>query len=87
MQAMPVLTVASHSQKRTKPMFIVFVVRVNPETVYITTKEHFGQLRQELQVTLTDIVWNKVTLESLIMLKDKQSNFLCLTAMTQPIVL
>lgn len=60
-------------------MFVVFVIKENPLTVYITTPDYFSRFLRELQVAQEDVVWNNVSMESLIMLKDKQSNYLCLT--------
>ena len=65
-------------------MFIVFVIKKDPLTVYITTSDYFSRFLQELQVNPEDIVWNNVSMESLIELRDKQSNYLCLDSMTQP---
>jgi len=65
-------------------MFTVFVIKQNPGTVYITTPDYFSQFLRDMQVTQEDVIWNNVSLESLIMLKDRQSNYLVLNSMTQP---
>jgi len=56
-------------------MFVVFVIKKNPLTVYITTPDYFSQCLQKLQVRQDEVIWNNVSLESLIMLNDKRCKF------------
>jgi len=59
-------------------MLVVFVIKQNPGTIYITTPDYFSRFLQDMQVTQDDVIWRNVSMESLIMLKDNQSNYLVL---------
>lgn len=59
-------------------MFTVFVIEQNRGTVYLTTPDYFSRCLQELQVKQDEVIWNNVSLEALIMLKDKQCKFMVL---------
>lgn len=59
-------------------MLVVFVIRKNPLAVYVTTPDYFSWCLQELQVKQDEVIWHNVSMESLIMLKDKQCKFMVL---------
>lgn len=59
-------------------MFTVFVIKQNQGTIYITTPEYFSKFLQDMQVTQDDVIWHNVSMESLAMLWDKQSNYIVL---------
>ena len=59
-------------------MFTVFVIKENPLTVYITTPDYFSQLLRDMRVEQEDVSWHNVSMESLILVKDRQSNYLVL---------
>jgi len=59
-------------------MFTVFVIKQNPGTVYITTPDYFSKFLQDMQVSQEDVLWYNLSFESLIMLKDNQSNYIVL---------
>jgi len=59
-------------------MFTVFVIKQNPGTIYITTPDYFSRFLQDMQVTQDDVIWHNVSMESLAMLWDKQSNYIVL---------
>ena len=59
-------------------MFVVFVIKKNLGTIYITTPDYFSKFLQDMQVTQEDVIWHNFSMESLILLKDKKANYMTL---------
>lgn len=59
-------------------MFTVFVIKQNQGTIYITTPDYFSKFLHDMQVMPDDVIWHNVSMESLIMLLNNQSNYLVL---------
>jgi len=59
-------------------MFVVFVIKQNPETIYITTPDYFSKFLGDMQVIQDEVIWHNVSMSSLEKLWDKQSNYLVL---------
>lgn len=59
-------------------MFVVFVIKENPGTIYVTTPDYFSRFLQDMEVTQEDVIWKNLSLESLLFLKDGQGNYLVL---------
>lgn len=57
-------------------MFVVFVIKQNQGTIYITTPDYFSKFLQDMQVTQEEVIWANVSMESLILLKDGQCNYI-----------
>jgi len=59
-------------------MFTVFVLKQNPRGIFITTPDKFSRCLALLKVMQEDVYWNNVSLESLMLLKDGQKDYIVL---------
>ena len=59
-------------------MFTVFVLKQNPRAIFVTTPDKFSRCLALLKVMQEDVYWNNVSLESLMLLKDGQKDYIVL---------
>jgi len=59
-------------------MFTVFVLKQNPRAIFVTTPDKFSRCLVLLKVMQDDVYWKNVSLESLMLLKDNQKDYIVL---------
>lgn len=60
-------------------MFTVFIEKKYPKQIYFTTPDNFSKALLEVRLKQDEVLWENVSMEALILLKDRVHVFFYIT--------